>query len=1163
MKHLLPTLLFVLLTTQSYSQTQIGNDIDGEAVNDNSGESVSMPDANTLAIGAIYNDDNGVNSGHVRVYTWNGNSWNQKGNDIDGEANYDRSGKSVSMPDSNTLAIGAHWNNGTAPTSGHVRVYTWNGNNWNQKGNDIDGEAFFDRSGVSVSMPDKNTVAIGATTNDGNGTDAGHVRIYIWNGTNWIQKGNDIDGEAAGDLSGNSVSMPDSNTVAIGAYNNDGNGTHSGHVRIYSWNGTTWVQKGIDIDGEAADDESGHAVSMPDSNTVAIGAPKNDGTASNAGHVRIYSWNGNSWIQKGNDIDGEAFYDHSGWSVSMSDSNTLVIGAKFNSGNGSLSGHVRIYYWNANSWMQVGNDIDGETAHDRSGFSVSMPDNNTVSIGARLNNGNGAYAGHVRVYSLQSTYNTISPVVCNSFTSPSGNHTWTTSGTYYDTLLNAAGLDSIITVNLTINQNSFASISPVACNSFTSPSGNYTWTTSGTHMDTIPNATGCDSIITVNLTVNQNSFATISPVVCDSYISPSGNHTWYSSGTYMDTIFNSTGCDSIITINLTVNNSSSASISPVVCDSYTSPSGNYTWTTSGTYIDTIPNSVGCDSIITVNLTVQSNGSTQNIVVCDTNSYTWPVNLQTYPLSGTYTTTLSNVAGCDSIITLNLEINNSTTANISPVVCNNYNSPSENHTWTTSGTYMDTISNTAGCDSIITINLTVNNSNAGSQSEIACDSYTWPASNQTYTSSGNYTTTLTNSNGCDSVVTLNLTVNNSTSASIFPIVCSSFTSPSGNYTWTSSGTYQDTISNSVGCDSIITVNLTVNNNTGSQTETVCNSYTWPANNQTYNSSGNYTTTLTNSNGCDSVATLNLTVNDSTSASISPVVCNNYNSPSGNYTWTTSGTYMDTIPNTLGCDSIITVNLTVNNNTGSQNETVCNSYTWPANNQTYTSSGNYSTTLTNSAGCDSIVTLNLSINDSSSSTISPDVCDNYTSPSGNYNWTTSGTYQDTISNNTGCDSVITIDLNVDSINTVVQNSGDSLIAQDTGATYQWVYCDNNSTPIPGETGQILEVAVSGDYAVSLTKHGCIDTSACYNVIPSGFETAISGENNIIVYPNPNEGLFTIEHSFTENKPFEVTNINGKVLYRGTLTQKQTKVDLSNLATGIYLLRVEGAVVKLVLK
>jgi hypothetical protein len=161
-----------------------------------------------------------------------------------------------------------------------------------QKGSDIDGEADYDQSGISVSMPDINTVAIGAfENNNGNGIDAGQVRIYSWNGNAWVQKGVDIDGEAAYDISGNSVSMPDSNTVAIGAPYNDGNGIFAGHVRIYSWNGSAWIQKGVDIDGEAADDRSGWSVSMPDSNTVAIGAIFNNGNGGNAGHVRIYRWN--------------------------------------------------------------------------------------------------------------------------------------------------------------------------------------------------------------------------------------------------------------------------------------------------------------------------------------------------------------------------------------------------------------------------------------------------------------------------------------------------------------------------------------------------------------------------------------------------------------------------------------------------------------------------------------------------------------------------------------------------------------------------------------------------------------------------------------------------------------------------------------------------------
>jgi len=179
---------------------------------------------------------------------------NQLGSDIDGIGVNDQSGWSVSMPDATTLAIGAKYNSDSALHSGHTRIFNWNGTAWVQKGNDIYGESRGDESGHSVSMPDSNTIAIGALSNDGNGTQAGHVRIFKWSGSNWVQKGGDIDGEAAADRSGHSVSMPDSNTVAIGAYGNDGNGSSSGHARIFAWNGSAWVQKRTDIDGEAAID---------------------------------------------------------------------------------------------------------------------------------------------------------------------------------------------------------------------------------------------------------------------------------------------------------------------------------------------------------------------------------------------------------------------------------------------------------------------------------------------------------------------------------------------------------------------------------------------------------------------------------------------------------------------------------------------------------------------------------------------------------------------------------------------------------------------------------------------------------------------------------------------------------------------------------------------
>ena len=404
------TLILILLCTGFASNIQAqwiqrGSDIDGEAGGDNLGWSVSFSsDGNTLAIGAINNDGNGNASGHVRVYNWNGTAWIQRGNDIDGEATNDESGYSVSLSsDGNTLAIGATGNDRNGSNAGHVRVYAWNGTAWIQRGNDIDGEDGGDQSGRSVFLSsDGNTLAIGAPFNDGNGSNSGHVRVYAWNGTAWTQRGSDIDGEAGADQSGISVYLSsDGNTLAAGAIGNDATGVSAGHVRVYTWDGTAWIQRGNDIDGEALNDFSGTSVSLSsDGNTLAVGAIFNDGTDFNAGHVRVYTWDGTAWIQRGNDIDGEAGDDLSGNSISLSsDGNTLAIGAPNNDGNGDSSGHVRVYTWNGTAWTQRGSDIDGEAAYDNSGFPISLSsDGNTLAIGAVLNGGTAPGAGHVRVY---------------------------------------------------------------------------------------------------------------------------------------------------------------------------------------------------------------------------------------------------------------------------------------------------------------------------------------------------------------------------------------------------------------------------------------------------------------------------------------------------------------------------------------------------------------------------------------------------------------------------------------------------------------------------------------------------------------------------------------------------------------------------------------------
>jgi len=346
----------------------------------------------------------------------------QLGADIDGEAAGDGSGCVSLSSTGNRLAIGAPLNDGNGDSSGHVRVYQWSGTAWTQIGADIDGEAPGDTS-ASVSLSsDGNRLAIGAAGNDGNGSGSGHVRVYEWSGTEWTQLGADIDGEAAGDRSGWKMSLSsDGDRLAIGARKNDGNGDDAGHVRVYQWSGTEWIQLGADIDGEAAGDSSGYSVSLSsDGNRLAIGAPDNgdaltysvqvndnsdnssnvQANQDNAGHVRVYQWSGTAWEQLGTDIDGEAALDRSGVSVSLSSGgNRLAIGASGNDGNGDDSGHVRVYQWSGTAWEQLGTDIDGEAADDTFGQFVSLSsDGNRLAIGAPFNDGNGSASGQVRVY---------------------------------------------------------------------------------------------------------------------------------------------------------------------------------------------------------------------------------------------------------------------------------------------------------------------------------------------------------------------------------------------------------------------------------------------------------------------------------------------------------------------------------------------------------------------------------------------------------------------------------------------------------------------------------------------------------------------------------------------------------------------------------------------
>lgn len=671
-------------------------------------------------------------------------------------------------------------------------------------------------------------------------------------------------------------------------------------------------------------------------------------------------------------------------------------------------------------------------------------------------------------------FSTINPIACGSYESPALN-IYTASGTYVETILSAAGCDSVITINLTITPNSTATINVGACDTYTSPSGNYVWTTSGTYMDTIPNAIGCDSVLTINLTISSQSTLVQNVSACDNYLWPTTGQTYFMSGTYRDTLLNVIGCDSIVVLNLSIFNSFNNTSSITACDSYTWPVNGLTYTSSGTYSINNFTVDGCDSSYVLNLTIlNSTGSTTLITTCD--SYLWAEDNNVYTASGLYTVTVPNSVGCDSVLTLDLTINSSDVVNQNVVDCDSYFWSETGLTYFTSGTYSVTYTNVSGCDSTINLNLTLGNTSTGTVSETACDSYFWSATGLTYTVDGIHTATLTTAAGCDSTVTLDLTIVSSSSATQTTTVCDSYLWPIDGNTYTTSGLYTGIISNSVGCDSVITLDLTVLNGSSSiQTITACDSYIWPENGMTYTNTGLYTTVIPNAIGCDSTITLDLTIGSSFNTTQIVSACDAYVWPANGNTYTSSGLYTANFTTALGCDSIINLDLTINtSSTAIVNLSTCDLYTWPLNGNSYASSGIYFATIPNAAGCDSVVTLNLTITNSSNTLETVTTCNTYTWPTNGQTYTVSGSYQAILTNAVGCDSLVTLDLTIgySQTSSEVVTACDSYTWPVNGLTYttSGTYSINGFTSLGCDSSYTLDLTIGTSTTGSQTIVAC---------------------------------------------------------------------------------------------
>ena len=569
-------------------------------------------------------------------------------------------------------------------------------------------------------------------------------------------------------------------------------------------------------------------------------------------------------------------------------------------------------------------------------------------------------------------------------------------------------------VSVTVNTPTAGDTTATACESFDWYGQNITESGEYTHTFAGANVNGCDSIVTLNLTIYNPQHQAYTETAYDSFVWTDGNgQTYNASGNYLYSHLDANGCEQVDTLHLTVFYSSSNEFSASACESY--EWDGQTYTASGDYERTYTDQNGADSTVTLHLTINhGTHNAETMTACE--SYEW--HGTTYTTSGTYTYDYTNNNGCESTDTLYLTINHGTHNAETMTACESYEW--HGNTYTTSGTYTYDYNNNDGCESTDTLHLTINNPQHQAYTETAYDSFVWTNGNgQTYNASGNYLYSHLDANGCEQVDTLHLTVFYSSSNEFSASACESY--EWDGQTYTASGDYVRTYTDQNGADSTVTLHLTINHGTyNAETMTACENYVWHGN--TYTTSGTYTYDYNNNDGCESTDTLHLTIYNPQHQAYTVTAYDSFVWTNGNgQTYNASGNYLYSHLDANGCEQVDTLHLTVFYSSSNEfSASACESYEWDG--QTYTASGDYVRTYTDQNGADSTVTLHLTINHGTYNAETETACESYEWHGNTY--TTSGTYTYDYNNNDGCESTDTLYLTINhgthNVETVTANN-----------------------------------------------------------------------------------------------------------------------------------------------
>ncbi len=572
----------------------------------------------------------------------------------------------------------------------------------------------------------------------------------------------------------------------------------------------------------------------------------------------------------------------------------------------------------------------------------------------------------------------------------------TMGGSFDDTLVVTNLCDTIFTLNLTVNPvfNDTTAAVEICQGDSVSVFGNFQ-NSAGLFVDSSQTVDGCDSVTFTEVIVNPNFLDTLPAVsVCAGNSTLIFSQSQSAAGFYVDSNLSADGCDSVSFQELMVNPIFNDTTLPMqICAGDSALIfGNFE-NTAGIFTNNDTAVNGCDSITTTELQVVPSIQTKDtLAICQGDSISIFGNFENS--AGVFADTSVSSGGCDSIATVCLVINPVDTVSMTSTTMDS----------TMAGVFTTVLTNSLGCDSVVIDTVIFTGTpcppaDTGRVTSFTCDS----------AMAGIFYTMLTTSAGCDSILETTVIFDaGSTTPLPMVVICEGDSALIFGNFQTMAGTFADTLMNANGCDSILTQTLVVNpiSNDTLMLVQICEGDSALIFGNFQTMGGTFADTLMNANGCDSILTQMLVVNPVSNDTLAPMqICQGDSTLIfGNFE-SVAGFFTDSAQSGNGCDSLTTVELRVVPSLQSKDPlTICEGDSVSIFGNFETMAGTFTDTTVSSGGCDSIATICLLVNDSNMVTVQDSICPNDSIFVGGAFQTMAGVYTDLFTNQNGCDSLV---------------------------------------------------------------------------------------------------------------------------------------------------------------